>query len=52
MITLGMDIGSTTSKCVLLKDGVEIVAWALAPAGIGTDGPAQAYREEIGRAHV
>lgn len=52
MITLGMDIGSTTSKCVLLKDGVEIVAWALAPAGIGTDGPAQAYREVLLRGGV
>ena len=52
MITLGMDIGSTTSKCVLLKDGVEIVACALAPAGIGTDGPVQAYREVLLRGGV
>jgi len=28
MIILGMDIGSTTSKCVILKDGAEILAWA------------------------
>lgn len=47
MITLGMDIGSTTSKCVLLKDGGEIIAQALTPSGIGTDGPTQAYREAL-----
>lgn len=52
MITMGMDIGSTTSKCVLLKDGVEIIAQALSPAGIGTDGPAQAYREALLRGGV
>lgn len=52
MVTLGMDIGSTTSKCVLLKDGAEILACALAPAGIGTDGPAQAYREALLRGGV
>ncbi len=52
MIILGMDIGSTTSKCVILKDGAEILAWALSPAGIGTDGPAQAYREVLLRGGV
>lgn len=52
MITMGMDIGSTTSKCVLLKDGAEIIAQALFPAGIGTDGPAQAYRELLLRGRV
>ena len=52
MITMGMDIGSTTSKCVLLKEGTEIIAQALAPAGIGTDGPAQAYREVLLRGGV
>lgn len=52
MITMGMDIGSTTSKCVLLKDGKEIIAQALVPAGIGTDGPAQAYREALVRGGV
>lgn len=52
MITLGMDIGSTTSKCVLLRDGKTIIAHALTPAGIGTDGPAQAYREALLRGGV
>ena len=26
MYTLGIDIGSTTSKCAILEDGVELVA--------------------------
>lgn len=52
MVTMGMDIGSTTSKCVLLRDGKTIIAHALTPAGIGTDGPAQAYREALLRGGV
>ena len=28
--TLGIDVGSTASKCVILKDGKEIVAKSLA----------------------
>lgn len=52
MITMGMDIGSTTSKCVLLRDGAEIAAYALAPSGIGTDGPAMAYQEVLLRGGV
>ena len=39
MYTMGIDIGSTTSKCVVLKDGKEIVGQSLVVAGIGTDGP-------------
>ncbi len=37
--TLGIDVGSTTSKCVVLKDGKELVAKALVEAGTGTHGP-------------
>lgn len=39
--TLGIDIGSTTSKCIILRDGEEIVAQALEVAGIGTSGAAR-----------
>lgn len=52
MITMGMDIGSTTSKCVLLKEGAEIIACAMTQSGIGTDGPALAYREAMLRGSV
>lgn len=47
MITMGMDIGSTTSKCVLLEDGSRVVGQALVVAGIGTDGPECAYRRAL-----
>lgn len=43
MYTLGIDIGSTTSKCVILKDGGEVTAKSLVTAGTGTKGPAQAF---------
>ena len=38
MYTLGIDIGSTTSKCVIVEDGSTIVAKSLVDAGTGTDG--------------
>lgn len=40
--TIGIDIGSTTSKCLVLKDGKEIAGSAIIPAGTGTSGPARA----------
>ena len=42
MYTLGIDIGSTTSKCAVLKDGTELVGKSLQRGGLGTDGPAEA----------
>lgn len=59
MYTLGIDIGSTTSKAILLEDGREVKAAALVQAGTGTDGPELVFarvleksglrREEIDR---
>jgi predicted CoA-substrate-specific enzyme activase len=40
--TLGIDIGSTASKCVMLADGKEIVAKSLIAVGAGTSGPQRA----------
>ena len=37
--TLGIDIGSTASKCVILADGKELVSKSLIPVGAGTSGP-------------
>ena len=45
--TLGIDIGSTASKCVMLKNGAEIVAKSLISVGAGTSGPARAIREVL-----
>lgn len=48
--TLGIDIGSTTSKCVILKDGAEIAAQALEVAGIGTSGAQETIRKVLAAA--
>ena len=40
--TLGIDIGSTASKCVMLRDGKEIVSKSLISVGAGTSGPQRA----------
>ncbi len=41
MYALGIDVGSTTSKCVLLNEKKEIVHHILLVAGTGTNGPAR-----------
>ena len=45
--TMGIDIGSTTSKCVVLRDGSEIVATSLYTGGIGTASPDRARAEAM-----
>ena len=45
MYTLGIDIGSTTSKCAVIKDGTELAGRSLQRGGLGTDGPAEALAE-------
>lgn len=47
MYTLGIDIGSTTSKCVILEDGKTVIAKSLVTAGTGTKGPQLAYEEVL-----
>ena len=42
MYTLGIDIGSTTSKCAVLQDGIHFTASHIALGGIGTKGPQKA----------
>ena len=42
ILTLGIDVGSTASKCIILKDGTDIVARSLIDVGAGTSGPARA----------
>ncbi len=39
MYTLGVDIGSASSKAVMLKDGKEVVATEIVQHGTGTTGP-------------
>lgn len=45
--TMGIDVGSTASKCVIMKDGAEIVAKSLVHVGTGTSGPARAIAEVL-----
>ena len=45
--TLGIDIGSTASKCVILRDGEEIVAKSLVAVGAGTSGPERAIAQVL-----
>ncbi|EJP6472424.1 2-hydroxyglutaryl-CoA dehydratase [Clostridium botulinum] len=45
MYTMGLDIGSTTSKGVIMKDGKEIVASVLVLVGTGTSGPLKLIKE-------
>lgn len=45
MYTMGLDIGSTASKGVVLKDGKEIIASAVVPFGTGTSGPEKVRKE-------
>mgnify|MGYP002563515540 CR=1 FL=1 len=48
--TLGIDIGSTASKCVILADGKELVSKSLIPVGAGTSGPQRAIDEVLSAA--
>ena len=50
VLTLGMDVGSTTSKCLILRGGAEIISAALISAGTGTSGPRRALEEALGKA--
>ena len=45
MYTLGIDIGSTTSKCILLQDGEKIVGKSLLVGGMGTGSPTRAMEQ-------
>lgn len=50
--TLGIDVGSTASKCVILKDGKEIIAKSLIDVGAGTSGPDRAIKEVLENANL
>ena len=58
MLTLGIDIGSTTSKAAIIENGSKIVAKNIIPVGTGTRGPEEVFKRvldqlhKIGRAHV
>lgn len=52
MLTMGVDIGSTASKAVILEDGKRIMARQLVAAGTGTRGPGEVYKKALEEAGV
>ena len=49
MITLGIDVGSTCSKCVILLDGEKIISSSIQLIGTGTKGPRKAFDEALAK---
>ena len=47
--TMGVDIGSITSKCVIVKQGREVVAAEVIQAGTGSDGPKRAVQNALAK---
>lgn len=52
MLTMGVDVGSTTSKAVILRDGKSVVAKQLVPLGTGTEGPQRVYSQTLAQAGI
>ena len=52
IFTMGIDIGSTASKCLILKNGTEIAGSAVIAAGTGTSGPGRAQEEALAAAGI
>lgn len=50
--TFGIDIGSTASKCIILKNGIEVVGKAIVFIGAGTAGPERAINEAMENAGI
>lgn len=47
MYTMGIDVGSASSKAVILKDGVDIVAAKVIQFGTGSSGPQRVLEEAL-----
>jgi predicted CoA-substrate-specific enzyme activase len=52
VITAGVDIGSSSSKVVILDDGKNILGKVVVPVGTGTSGPSRAFEQAMKDAHV
>ena len=42
ILTMGVDIGSSASKCIILQNGEDIVSKSVVAVGAGTSGPGRA----------
>ena len=49
IFTMGVDIGSSTSKCVIMSSGTEITASSVCQGGTGTSGPDKAVQTVLER---
>jgi len=47
MLTMGLDIGSTACKCVVMGDGEKLVSRAVVPLGTGTEGPRRVFEQAL-----
>ena len=45
MYTLGIDVGSASSKAVILGDGKQVLASAVIQSGTGTSGPGRVMEQ-------
>lgn len=52
MFTMGIDIGSTSSKAVILEDGVRVAARKVIEAGIGLEGPDRVFADALSEAGI
>ncbi|WP_297392884.1 acyl-CoA dehydratase activase [uncultured Peptoniphilus sp.] len=50
--TMGVDIGSTASKSIILKDGKEIISTSVIDVGAGTSGPSRTISETLKNANM
>lgn len=50
--TMGIDIGSTSTKCVILKDGLNIISESIIHLGAGTKGASEAMKAAINNAGI
>lgn len=49
---LGIDVGSTASKCVIIDENVQIISSELIPYGTGTTGPVRAFEGALSKAKL
>lgn len=47
ILTMGVDIGSSASKCIILQNGEDIVSKSVVAVGAGTSGPGRAMDEAL-----
>ncbi|MDD5894077.1 MAG: BadF/BadG/BcrA/BcrD ATPase family protein, partial [Coriobacteriaceae bacterium] len=52
MFYLGIDIGSTASKCVIVDAAGEVCGTGMYPSGAGTKGPRAAMDEALSKAGI